>query len=492
VDLGAELENCLRGFASAGSVEVREAGARLALLPHLSWELRGKPGSPLLHLWSGQIQLTRRVVAIAENSADRLTLSVQRFGRSKPERLEIVRIEFERPPRELRREEFSARLHGLLAQSFPDEEVESLSVAPDLEHSLSGNYVRGTLRHGSSRWAILATQKGESAATSENILTFGLLWLNRVRETNRRGQIEGLRLILPAGETSAAAHRIAALDPRLRVELFEHNEERETIEKMEVEGAENLRTWLVPAREAESLLAQALPALEPIVARAHSAISAHALAETGEVWLRFRGLSFARWEEGRIYFGLDGARKELTAATRPAFEKLLHELELHRAPLASDTRHALYRAHAERWLEVIVCADIARVDAALNPGFVYSQVFAATAADRGILDLLSVTRAGRLVILELKAGEHIHLPLQAADYWLRVRQHQVRGDFARYGYFHGVELQPLPPLVYLIAPALRFHPSTDALLRFLSPEIEVIRVGLAENWRRGLRVVMRQ
>jgi hypothetical protein len=139
-----------------------------------------------------------------------------------------------------------------------------------------------------------------------------------------------------------------------------------------------------------------------------------------------------------------------------------------------------------------VRADVTRVDAALHTGFIYAQVFAATAADRGVLDLLSVTRGGRLAILELKAGEHIHLPLQAADYWLRVRHHQLRGDFARYGYFRGIELQVAPPLLYLVAPAIRFHPSTDTLLRFLSPEIEVLRVGLAENWRRGLRVVMRQ
>jgi hypothetical protein len=492
MDLGAQLEGCLRALASGCPVEVREAGARLALLPELSWEVRGNASSPLLHLWSEQLRLTRRVIGIAEDSADRLALSVQRFGSSKPDRLEFIRLEFERPPRDLRREEFSARLRNVLAQAFPDEELESLSVAADLEHSLSGNYARGSLRRGSSRWAVLAVQEGESAATSENALTFGLLWLNRVRETNRRGQVEGLRLILPAGESATAAHRTAALDPRLRIDLLEYNAERETIEKSEVLGTENLRTWLVPAREAESLLAQALPALEPIVANAPSAISAHALAETGEVWLRFRGLAFVRWEEGRIYFGLDGAREELTAATRPALEELLHGLDLHRTPLASDTRHALYRAHAERWLEANIFSDITRVDAALNPDFVYSQVFAATAADGGILDLLSVTRAGRLAILELKAGEHIHLPLQAAEYWLRVRHHQLRGDFTRYGYFRGVELQSAPPLVYLVAPALRFHPSTDALLRFLSPEIEVIRVGLAENWRRGLRVVMRQ
>jgi len=59
-------------------------------------------------------------------------------------------------------------------------------------------------------------------------------------------------------------------------------------------------------------------------------------------------------------------------------------------------------------------------------------------------------------------------------------------------YFPGIELHPDPPLVYLVAPALRFHPSTDVLLRYLKPEMEIIRVGLVESWRRGLRVVMRQ
>jgi hypothetical protein len=30
------------------------------------------------------------------------------------------------------------------------------------------------------------------------------------------------------------------------------------------------------------------------------------------------------------------------------------------------------------------------------------------------------------------------------------------------------------------------------LLRYLSPEVEVVRVGLEESWRCGVRVVMRQ
>jgi hypothetical protein len=103
-----------------------------------------------------------------------------------------------------------------------------------------------------------------------------------------------------------------------------------------------------------------------------------------------------------------------------------------------------------------------------------------------------VTRSGRLAIIELKATEHIHLPLQAADYWLRVRRQLVGGEIARYGCFPGITLQRAAPIVYLVAPALRFHPTTDHVLNCLTPELEVVRVGLAESWRRGLRVVMRQ
>jgi hypothetical protein len=53
-------------------------------------------------------------------------------------------------------------------------------------------------------------------------------------------------------------------------------------------------------------------------------------------------------------------------------------------------------------------------------------------------------------------------------------------------------LNAKPPLLFLVAPGFRFHPSIDIVLRYLSPEIEVARIALAENWRRGLRVVFRQ
>jgi hypothetical protein len=288
------------------------------------------------------------------------------------------------------------------------------------------------------------------------------------------------------------AHRLAALDAQLSVELYEHDPALNSVEKIDPRRAGNLDTWLVPYHESESLLNRARPALEKIVAMAPHAVTLHPAEQSREVWLRFRGLPFVRWDDGQVFFGINDAGEELTPTSRPLLNNLLHDLELHRYPLASDTRHALYRVQPERWLESIVREDVTRIDAMLDQRFVYAQVFANAGGEHGILDLLTVTRQGRLAIIELKASEHIHLPLQAADYWLRVRRQLQRGEIARYGYFPGIELQQASPLVYLVAPALRFHPTTGDLLKYLSPELEIVRVGFAESWRRGLHVVMRQ
>jgi hypothetical protein len=473
-------------------VEVRENGTRVAPFAGLSWEVRGAADKPLLHLWSEQCNLTRRVLAITDHSEQRLALAVERFGRHKPDRLEFVRVEFDRSARDLSREEFCARLRRILSEQFPDDTLESLTIASDLEHSISGSYARGVLRRGSVYWAMLGVPDCESTDTAENSLTFGLLWLERARQSWRRGAITGLRLILPKGASRAVAHRCRALHPQLAVELYERDPTLEVIQQIDVRSVGNVDTRLVPSRETQMLLDRARAALEPVISLAPKGISKHATPATGEVWLRFRGLAVARWDGEHVFFGAADPREKLTTASHAALKKMLDALEVHRHPLACDARHSLYRLQPERWLESMVREDVTRIDTSLDPRFVYAQVFANTGGEHGILDLLTVTRAGRLAILELKASEHIHLPLQAADYWLRVRAHLEQDDFPRYGYFPGITLQQAPPLVYLVAPALRFHPSTDTLLRYLTPELPVVRVGLAESWRRGLRVVMRQ
>lgn len=145
----------------------------------------------------------------------------------------------------------------------------------------------------------------------------------------------------------------------------------------------------------------------------------------------------------------------------------------------------------ERALEQQVRAHIEAIDATLVPDCVYSQVPALAGGQRGIMDLVAADRAGRLAVIELKASEDIHLPLQALDYWMRVVWHLERGEFAGRGYFPGIELRAEPPRLLLVAPALDFHPQTETILRYISPTVEVERIGLAVEWRKSIRVMFR-
>jgi hypothetical protein len=109
-----------------------------------------------------------------------------------------------------------------------------------------------------------------------------------------------------------------------------------------------------------------------------------------------------------------------------------------------------------------------------------------------MIDILTCTRDARLAVLELKADEDIHLPLQGLDYWARVQWHHQRGEFPQYGYFSGVRLSPQPPLLFLVAPSLRVHPAVDIVLRYFSPEIDCTLVGVDERWRDGVKVIYRK
>jgi hypothetical protein len=87
-----QLRASLETFLVSGSIEIRENGGRVNSSQPLSWEVRGSLEKPLLHLWSDNCNLTRRVLSIAGESDDRLALAVEQFGRSKPARMEIVRM----------------------------------------------------------------------------------------------------------------------------------------------------------------------------------------------------------------------------------------------------------------------------------------------------------------------------------------------------------------------------------------------------------------
>jgi hypothetical protein len=192
-----------------------------------------------------------------------------------------------------------------------------------------------------------------------------------------------------------------------------------------------------------------------------------------------------------IVFGVGAEERILDRGNQNTFRDLVNALRDIRHPYGSR-QHPLWRMHPERWLEQLVATDVSVVDGRLDSACAYSQVPAFSAADRAMIDVLTTTHEGRLAVVELKADEDIHLPLQGLDYWSRVAWHHERGEFQRFGYFDGRELSDEKPLLLLVAPALHVHPTTDVLLRYVSPEIEWEFVGIDERWREGVKAVFRK
>ena len=210
----------------------------------------------------------------------------------------------------------------------------------------------------------------------------------------------------------------------------------------------------------------------------------------GDLSLRVRGLEFARTVDGELLFGLEKKRKA-RSSSGGEIRQFATELSRFRNADAADRLNPLYLRKREAWLESRVRSAIEEIDARLLAAPIYDQVPAFAAADRGVLDLLALERDGRLAVIELKATEDIHLPLQALDYWMRVKWHLDRREFTANGYFPGTELLTEPPRLLLVSPALDFHPSNEGILRYFAPHIEVERIGVGLEWRKELKVVFR-
>ena len=154
--------------------------------------------------------------------------------------------------------------------------------------------------------------------------------------------------------------------------------------------------------------------------------------------------------------------------------------------LPSDVRPP---ATSERMLESIIRSNVAMIDATLLPSPIHGQVLTFAGGDRDLIDLLAVSCEGRLAVLELKITEDLHLPMQALDYWMRIRWHAERNELPHL--FPGIPLANTLPKLLLVAPAMSFHSSNALVLRYFSPEIEVERVGVNSDWDQRLKVVLR-
>ncbi len=459
-------------------------------------------GKCVLHVWSEDRNIVRRVLDV-EARPRVLRLAALRFGQSKPEVLEISAAAGHRSAASQRaaRVEYQKLLVRLLEREYPGAKIESISSKPDLEHSLSPVYTRAVLRFGQSAFAVLGVNGDETQASVDGALTFAILWLDYQRQQLAgRCHVEGLKLFVPHGRGEIVSQRMAHLDQNAaKWQVFQVGERAESCEELDYRDHGNLATRLVRAVDPQS----ARERFATSIARIHTQVpdADVAVDSPTEVVFRLYGLEFARARLApvagsfrnaeTIVFGMGPAEYTLDESTEDLFASFIQRLAASRHA-AGARADPLYRVCPERWLESLITRDVRSINERLDGRHVYSQVPAFTASDRAMLDVLTSTLDGRLAILELKADDDIHLALQGLDYWARVRWHQLNGGFARNGYFPGRELSPDPPLLYLVTPVLRTHPSTSILVKYLSPAIEWQLVQLDEHWRAGVRVVNRQ
>jgi len=497
--LGKTLTEFLDGSRAAVVVE---DGAVVFDLAQSRYSISGEYNKCLLQLWSSERNIVRRVLD-AEVKGATLRLQVQRMGQSRPTRLDICRDRDQRSPaaRRAARIAYEPHLRRVLERNFPGWSVVRLTTGMDLERSFGPAYLRGSMRQGQRALAVVGVNDQETQATVDGALTCGLLWLQECRMAQRERRIvEGLVLVVPKGSATLTAQRMAQLHPTIaKWHLNEFDQREDTLIRLEISDRGNLETRLVHAldesqtfeRFASSIerIRAILPEVE-VLALSPAVVSFRRCGlEFAQARLAHDPRSFQAGEE--IVFGLGAEERVLDARNEAQFAGLVR--------LAAAVRHkdgpknnALWRMHPERWLESIAGLNIAALDSRLRTDQVYRQVPAFSAADRAMIDILAATNDGRLAVIELKADEDIHLPLQGVDYWSRVAWHQSRGELSKFAYFPGREISTEKPLLMLVAPALHVHPSTDTILRYLSPEIEWELLGIDERWREELRVVFRK
>ena len=497
------LSQAVQEFLSeaAGAV-VLEDGAVAFDLARAKYSISGEYNKCLLHLWSAERNVVRRVLD-AENKHGTLRLTVQRLGQARPAKLEICRERDRRSPsaKKACRAAYEQKLRRALERHFPGFSIARLTSCVDLEKSFGPIYTRGLLRQGQTAFAVMGVNARETQASIDAALTFGILWLDACRQSQAgKALVEGLKLFLPSGSSALVRERMANLNhAAAKWNLYELDERHDALAEIDCGDRGNVTTRLVHAtdeRAARERFAASIAKIETLLPNCEVGVFSPA-----EIAFRWRGLEFARARLGaepgsfrstqEIVFGVGPEERVLDERNESFFQQLVSALRDFRHPYGPK-QNLLWRMHPERWLESLVARDVNVIDERLNASQIYSQVPAFSAADRAMIDVLAATHDGRLAVVELKADEDIHLPLQGIDYWARVAWHHARGEFSRFGYFEGRELSPEKPLLFLVAPALHVHPATDILLRFISPEIAWEFVGIDERWREGVKVVFRK
>jgi hypothetical protein len=396
------------------------------------------------------------------------------------------------------------KLARIASSALSDAKIESATLSPGMRRDQPGRYGRIVLRLPHERIAVTATVANSDSRNVDSLFSSALLWFNRLQLRPKRPLIEKLLIVVEHNVLEAARQRHVLLrdSVRQRIELCEIRGVRlngnETWEQIEpVRPFERKNLWRKRLTRLPAPLEHWFPeAVKQVISLAPQAIDL-VTSRHGQT-LRYHGLPFARvrrvMDRDRLWFGIEGShRRLLDEYHEQDWAKLLGDLEVYRHANCRDRRQWLYRAAGEAWLESILRRDISKLD----PGLIVAPLHAQFRTSHGgptsarPIDLLALRHDGRLAVIELKVNEDREHVFQGVDYWRRVEAHRRRGHISTAKLFGEREISDESPLVYLVAPTLRFHPSFAALARTIAPDIEIYRFDINEDWRAGVHVVRR-
>ena len=435
-----------------------------------------------IECWDQTRNLVRHVRHLVSQKRGRLDLEIEKFG-ARSGTLTLIdladpanRDASRRGARLKYREQFRRSLR----RQLPDWRIAELSTEPDLHHTLSPSYPRAFLRKGSTGLAAIGA--ADDALAPEGVLSFGLIWLDYLRKRETRVTIQGLAVFVPAAAQVTTCHRVRHLNANTaRYIVYVHHEGQEDL--VDPGDYTNFETHIDPCRQPPAHeWAECIGSLANVERRDRA---------DGSTSFAVRGLEFARLSGGELVFGIDAKESARTESHLREIQELAAGIAQMRAARAADRLNPLYTRHPEAWLESQVRLGIDQIDADLHPWPVYGQVPQFASGDRSVIDLLAISRDGQLAVIEIKADQDIHLPLQALDYWMRVKWHVDRAEFSGSGYFPGIPVANRAPKLFLVAPALDWHPSNEIVMKYFRPEIPAERIGVGLEWKQELRIMFR-
>jgi hypothetical protein len=358
-----------------------------------------------------------------------------------------------------RRRAFQTQIGGALCEYFGVRKVERQALYSDRRHGIGGAYPRFLV----GKHAVITVDPDETSAVVNGIMRAALLWGPLVRRN--------VTVVIPDGRQQTISARLRSMTQlRNRIQWLQWN--GSVISALDDTSAEpntHVHEFCLPDVGSE---VDRICGLAPDLLQAVPHIAGRSVS------IRLRGIEIARVSE-----------KE---TTYPLGEPLPHVIRDLDETRRYGSRHPMARAHEERWLESNLIGAIRRVVPSIDVRHIYPQVPSFAGEERNIIDLLTITREGRLVVVEIKASADPDLPFQALDYWIAVERHRKAGEFTAQGYFKGCQLRDEPALLVLVAPLLSYHKTLNRLISALPDDLPLMEIGINQSWKKEIKILRRK